>query len=364
MSKKTKNILNCLCLCFIIYSGLALCIFMPKAEYSQSERRELKDFPELSVSSIFKGRFMKEFEEYASDSFPFRDSFRSIKAYFSRYVLNQKDNNNVYVFEDSISSMDYPYNKSSVEHAAQRFGHIRDTYLSNSRVFLSVIPDKNVFLSEKAGVLSYDADILVKDIRELMPYAQYIDIFPFLSQEDYYKTDSHWKQEKIQDVAQALAENMGVTLSESREEIKSSLPFYGVYYGQAALKLPADTISYLKSDATDKLKAFDYQNNKAIPVYDTQRLKGRDPYELFLSGPLSLVTVENPAVKDKRELIIFRDSFASAIAPLIAEGYSKVTLIDIRYTPADYIRDKVSYENADVLFLYSTTVLNNSETLK
>ncbi len=364
MSKKIKNVILCILMSAIIFVGCLLCIVLPKDTYSQSERREFAKFPGLSVSSIIKGDFMKKFEEYASDAFPFRDEFRSLKAYFSYYILGQKDNNGIYVHNGYIGSVDYPYNKESVEYAASRFGYIYDSFLQNSKVYLSVIPDKNTFLAEDAGVLHIDTDKLVADIREAMPYAEYIDIFPTLSIEDYYRTDSHWKQENITDTAEVLAKGMNVTLCDEREIFRSSLPFYGVYYGQAALNLPYDTIAYLTSPVIDNMKAYDGQNNKDIPVYDIERVSGRDPYETFLSGPLSLVTVENPLCDNDRELVIFRDSFGSAIAPLLAEGYSKVTLIDIRYININYIKDLVDFDGTDVLFLYSTSVLNNSETIK
>ncbi len=364
MNKKVINIIICTLACTLVLSGFLLCVFLPKETYSYSERRELTSFPEVSLSSLFTGRFMDKFEDYAVDSFPFRDTFRSIKAYFSYYVLGQKDNNKIYVHDGYIASMDYPYNKKSVDYATSRFSYVYNKYLKDSKVFLSIIPDKNVFLAKEAGVLYFDSEKLVQDMKEAMPYAQYIDIFPTLSIEDYYKTDSHWKQEKIEDTAQVLAEGLGVKLKGNRTSVNSALPFYGVYYGQAALKLDADNINYLTSPAIEKMKAFDGQNNKDIPVYDTDRISGKDPYEAFLSGPLSLVTVENPDAKTKKELIIFRDSFGSAIAPLLAEGYRKVTLIDIRYMNIDYAENFVDFGNKDVLFLYSTAILNNSETIK
>ena len=61
---------------------------------------------------------------------------------------------------------------------------------------------------------------------------------------------------------------------------------------------------------------------------------------------------------------IFRDSFASSLAPLLIEGYSKITLIDIRYMRSKDIEKYVKIENQEVLFLYSTLVLNNSSILK
>ncbi len=364
MNKKAFNIIICTLACSLVLSGFLLCVFLPKETYSDSERRELASFPEVSVSSLFTGRFMDSFENYAVDNFSFRDTFRSIKAYFSYYLLGQKDNNKIYVHNGYIASMDYPYNKESVDYAASRFGYIYEKYLQNSDVFLSVIPDKNVFLAKEAGVLYFDSEKLVRDIREAMPYAEYIDIFPTLSIEDYYKTDSHWKQDKIEDTAEVIAEGLRVSLKGDRKPVSSSLPFYGVYYGQAALRMEADSITYLTSPAIEKMTAYDGQNNKDIPIYDTDRIDGKDPYETFLSGPLSLVTVENPDADTDRELIIFRDSFSSSIAPLLAEGYKKVTLVDIRYMNVDYACSLIDFENKDVLFLYSTAILNNSETIK
>jgi hypothetical protein len=80
---------------------------------------------------------------------------------------------------------------------------------------------------------------------------------------------------------------------------------------------------------------------------------------MFLSGPLSLVTVENPNASTDKELVVFRDSFGSSIAPLFAEGYQKITLLDIRYLNQNIIPNFVTFENQDVLFLFSTGVLNN-----
>ena len=83
---------------------------------------------------------------------------------------------------------------------------------------------------------------------------------------------------------------------------------------------------------------------------------------MFLSGSLSLVTIENPLAKEDRRLVIFRDSFGSAIAPLLISGYSEITLADIRYMHPDNLGKFVDFGGCDVLFLYSTLVLNHSET--
>lgn len=56
-----------------------------------------------------------------------------------------------------------------------------------------------------------------------------------------------------------------------------------------------------------------------------------DAYDLFLTGAAAFLILENKNNLGGRELVIFRDSFASSLAPLLMEGYSKITLIDLRY---------------------------------
>ena len=85
---------------------------------------------------------------------------------------------------------------------------------------------------------------------------------------------------------------------------------------------------------------------------------------MFLSGSKSLLTIENPNASTDKELIVFRDSFGSSIAPLFAEGYAKITLVDIRYISPNMLGRFIEFTNQDVLFLYSTSVLNNSITIK
>ena len=56
--------------------------------------------------------------------------------------------------------------------------------------------------------------------------------------------------------------------------------------------------------------------------------------------------------------------FGSSMAPLLAEGYRKITLVDTRYIAPELLRNFVSFENADVLFLYSALILNQSSALR
>lgn len=363
---KTKNKIVCIVLAVFLLVSSALVLFLPKAEFSESERRPYAKFPVLSAETVKNGSFMNNFESYCLDAFPFRDFFRSLNAVFSTGVFGQKDNNGLYLADGYIAAMEYPLNEQAIRYAASRFAFIYEKYLRDkgANVYLSVIPDKSYFLAEKSGHLSLDYEKLVATLREDTDFAEYLDIFPLLSIEDYYKTDTHWRQEQIVDVANALLAGMGTSGREDYTKNTLDHPFRGVYYGQSALPLPSEIIYYLTSGTLENAVVRDEQNGKDIPVYDLEKGVGRDPYEMFLSGSLSLITLENPNAKTDRELVIFRDSFGSSIAPLLLEGYSKVTLVDIRYIHPAIICPRLNFSNTDVLFLYSTLVLNNSETIK
>ena len=366
MSSRIKNLTVVITAALFVFGFFAAGLILPDKELSESERRYLADFPEINGDSIVNGKFMTEFDEYTLDQFPLRDRFRSIKAIAAGYLFGQRDNNGIYVQNGHLAKLEYPLDIKSVSRAAARFGYVYDEYLkdSGSSVYLSVVPDKSYFLAKENGYPSIDYDLLVNRFREEADFGKYIDIMPLLEIDDYYATDTPWRQEQIFDVAEKIAAEMGVSLDDEYEKVKAADDFYGVYYGQAALPFEPEELYYVTSETLSHCKVYDYETDSYISVYDEEKLGERDPYEFFLSGAKSLLTIENEAATTEKELIIFRDSFGSSIAPYFAEGYSKVTLVDIRYISPQIIGKYLDFEGKDVLFLYSTSVLNNSTTIK
>ena len=197
-----------------------------------------------------------------------------------------------------------------------------------------------------------------------MPYAEPIELMPALSLDSYYRTDLHWRQEALLPVAERLADAMGAELSAQYDTVTADTPFYGVYCGQSALPLAPDTLRYLTNETLRGCTVYDYETDSTGPVYDLAALEGEDSYSVFLSGSKSLLTLTNPNADTDRELVIFRDSFASSLAPLLVSAYAKITLVDIRYVQPERLGRWLTFDSQDVLFLYSVSVLNHSETLK
>ena len=368
MNKKVKNIVLTVLTAVLFLGFFGWNLVKEETAFSDSERRSLAVFPELNFNSVVSGEFMKEFEDYTLDQFPARDAFRSIKAFFSHYVFLNKDNNDVILSDGHISKLEYPLREEMINHATGRFSFIYDSFIKDSgaKVYLSVIPDKNMFIAEEGGYLSLDYSSLISSVREKTPFAEYIDIVPMLSADDYYFTDSHWRQEKIVDIAAEIAKKTGVSFSDDFAVNELEKPFYGTYYGQAALPVKPDTIKYLTNPAIEfcKVKSYETGMPEEVEVYDAEKANGKDPYEMFLSGNQALLTIENHLSSNSRELVVFRDSFGSSLVPLLIQSYSKITVVDIRYINPAVIGNMVNFENADVLFIYSSLLLNNSLGLK
>ena len=342
--------------------------FGPSKDISEAERRPLKQMPEITAHTIFNGSFMGAFEDYTLDQFPLRDTFRTLKSLYSYNVMQQKDNNGIYIEDGYAAKLEFPLKSVSVNHALKKFNSIYETYLqgTGSKIYMTVVPDKGFYLAEENGYPVMDYHKLFEDVADGMPWAEFVDITKALDISDYYYTDTHWRQEKLLEVAQTLAKAMGNTVPQAGDftATLTDQPFYGVYYGQAALPMPSEDLYIMTNKILEQCKVYDHETKQYQSVYDMDKLTGTDPYDVFLSGARALLTIENPNATTDKELIVFRDSFGSSLVPLLVQDYRTVTLVDIRYLSSAMLKDYLTFNGQDVLFAYSTLILNSSAVLK
>ena len=87
-----------------------------------------------------------------------------------------------------------------------------------------------------------------------------------------------------------------------------------------------------------------------------KKIGGMDDYDFYLWGARALLTIQNPECHNGKKLLLFRDSFGSSIAPLLAEYYEEVTLVDLRYVSASHALELLGdTEYQDVLFFVQCT---------
>lgn len=324
---------------------------------SVTERRELSSFPSVSLSS----EYVKKLDKYLLDQFPYRDNFRGIKAIFNYNVLNRLENNGIYLKEDGIYKSNYPTNVSSINNFVTKINSIKKMLSKDNNVYIMIVPDKNYYL-EDDDFLHIDYDYIYNEVSKLG--IENIDVTSVLSLDDYYKTDTHWRQENLFDVVKTMSTVMNFNYNYDKYNFNKYDNFYGVYYGESAINREGEILVYLTSETINNASVKYLDNDKLTSVYNLDKLNSFDPYEVYLDGASSYIEITNPYNKDGRELVIFRDSFGSSIAPLLINYYSKITLIDNRYISSDYFMDYIKFNNQDVLFLYSTLFINSSSSLK
>ena len=340
----------------VLFGFSLLHLALPDREVSRSERRRLAQLPPLSSG------FSDKLEEYMLDQFPLREQLRTVNSLVRLYGLGQADIHGIYLQGGGAFRMDGPLQEKQVRHAAAVFSAVQEKYFPSLPAHYVIVPDKNA--KAETGRPRLDTETMRGIVREALPGMTEIDIWDLLSADDYYKTDPHWRQERLLPVAAAICEALGADAPGTFTE-KALSPFYGAYYGQAALPMAPDTLTYLESADTKAAEVTGPELDGAQPVYRPELLDGTDGYDVFLSGAQAVLTVTSPNVHNGRHLVLFRDSFGSSLAPLLLGSFERITLVDLRYVSAARLADYADLSDAtDVLYLCSTAVWNNGGTLR
>lgn len=355
---------------------------LPDQAVSKTERRKLAKKPVFTVAAFGDGTYMEQLETYFSEQFPVRDGLRTVKAETETALLGKADTNGYFKVEDGIYHLEAELNEKNVGRVADSIEKLCTEQFQNADCYVAVIPDKNYYLAAqcedagsenekwKGSILKHyptlDYARLDEMIQAEIPSVQKINLYDKLHLEDYYRTDLHWKQEKITDVVDTLVQSMGQqtnTISDGWQIATED--FVGAYGAASALKTTPDTVIYRTDASIERMQVYDYERKQYVSVYAPEKIGGMDDYDFYLWGARALLTIQNPECHNGKKLLLFRDSFGSSIAPLLAEYYEEVTLVDLRYVSASYALELLGdTEYQDVLFLYSAPILNHGDSLR
>lgn len=374
MEKIKKRIPGIVFFIFLIaIAGAAM--LLPDKAVSKTERRTLAKFPAFTGASFLDGTFMSQLETYLLEQFPMRDAFRTVKAETETRLFGRADADGYFKLGDGIYKLEANLNEKNIKRVANGIETLARNEFSQADCYYAIIPDKNYFLSEQKMYPLLDYDRLNESMNETVASAQYINLYDKLELSDYYRTDLHWKQECILEVADEIVAQMqwsnekqtmpGKKQTAEKDWQTATDKFIGAYGAASALLTERDTIYYYNNSTMQSLKVYDYEKKQNVSVYAPEKIGGTDDYDFYLWGARALLTIKNEQSSSGKKLLIFRDSFGSSIAPLLTEYYEEVTLLDLRYVSVSYARKLLQdTEYDDVLFLYSTSVLNHGESLR
>ncbi|MBQ4208626.1 MAG: hypothetical protein II621_10015, partial [Clostridia bacterium] len=107
-----------------------------------------------------------------------------------------------------------------------------------------------------------------------------------------------------------------------------------------------------KNSAGTYTVSYESQNKVTTSVFDTEKLEQKNQYEVFLGGNFDKIVITTLS-ESGNTLLLFKDSFANCLIPMLTPYFSKIVIIDPRYF-SDSLSDVL--EDTDfthVLFVYN-----------
>ena len=360
MNDKIKDIVVTIIFLFTVISLFLINVIKKDTDISIAERSKLATMPELTTKSLFDGTYFKKFDSYVTDQFVERDAFRKIKIDIE--LSTKGEYNNLYLYDDYIIEEIFPLNSNSINNLTNKINYIKDTYLNNnSNIYYTIIPDKNYFVNNDNLKLDYNKlqDMMKNNLSNI----NYINIFDKLTLDNYYKTDTHWKEEDLFNVANTIANQMNFDIT-NNNVVNTITTFNGSYAGRLSVTKDIDTIKTISNTSTLNSSVYNYETKKYTDIYDYTKINSLDKYDIYLSGAVPIIDIINNNTSSDKELIVFRDSYGSSLIPLLIEGYKKITVIDIRYISSKILNKYIDFNDQDVLFMYSILTINNSFSIR
>ncbi len=340
-------------------------LFNPKSDYSSSEKRYLQQFPEVSVDKVLDGTFGTEFESYFADQFPARSFWVGLNAYYSLDTGNNGANGvyncgNGYLINKPVST-DNKLEKNV--NAIVKFKNTIDVPVtvmfapSTGYVADDVLPavhDKyndDTYFEQISSTLSTNGISFI-DLRKT-----FRDAYAGGNQL-YYKTDHHWTTLGAYTAYEKLCEQLNITPApKERFDIKTYGGFYGTTYSTSGFWFTQpDSIQIWdnpeNTDKNIKVKISEGANTDEFgSMYFYDHLEEDDKYPVFIDGNHALTEITNSNAKGGTILLV-KDSFSHSLAPFLAENYSKIILVDMRYYKMSVSQIVEQEKPEQVVFLY------------
>ena len=337
--------------CLFLGGLLVWHVLLPDRAKSETANRTLAQYPVFSWASLVDGSYTEGVEEYFADQFPLRDGWTGLKARAEQFIGKSEFNGVSLCGDTLISKVDRP-NQSLVDKNLSYVDRLEGK--TDIPVHLGLIPSAAEVWRDKlpAGADSWDQTALLgnSDIGFWGALSAHGD------EAIYYRTDHHWTTLGAFYGANALLEALG------REPLKesdftperASDAFNGTLYSQSGIHwLAPDTMEFWAEDAG--LDVTSWRNGTPAPgcLYDRAYLEKKDKYSAFLGGNQPLCVIRNENITDGGKLLLIRDSYADALAPFLAQRFSEVHLLDLRYYRASAAQYAEENGIDDICVLYS-----------
>ena len=371
---KFEKIAGFLFICMIAGVFLGNLIAPDKA-FSEDENRMLQDRPGFSLSKYIEGRYETKMEDYINDQFLFRSQLVHLKTAVDR-TFGKVESGGVYLCKDNYLMEDIESPSAQFKETKDALKKFRQKYGSLNMYFL-LAPNAANILSDKlpAAVRVADQNRLMDVFLKELDSSGYntVDVRNvFRENKDsvqlYYRTDHHWTTDGAYLAYREACKKMGIEdpVEYTGYIVKNN--FRGTLYSKSAfINGKDDEIKlFLPAEGQKTLNSVIYYSDKkekTTEFYELDNLKQKDAYSVFGGSNHPFYTVQTPT-KQKKTLLLIKDSYANCVIPFLAQQYRKIVVVDPRYY-FESVEDLITaHEVTDVLFLYNANTFFQDDSLE
>ena len=346
---------------FFLIIAFSFNLFSKDKKYSESENRMLAQKPEFSMANLASGKYMKDMEDYVTDQFFIRDKWINLKV-LEDLALGKRESNGVYIGKkDHLMEIPTAPNQKALDNNLDAISNFSASHPDINTV-MTLIPNAayvyNHLVPRNAPVRDQEADI--KYVQSAVGTSlNFVDLTKTMTshkdEEIYYKTDHHWTTLGAKYAFDALSTALGIDSPTQEYTIYPvTHSFQGTLTSKSGYDKGKDTIElYIPQNVnTDCLVNFVDEGKRTASMYESAALENKDKYEVFFGGNHSRVDISTP-MEGKKNLLLFKDSYANCFIPFLVPYYRNIIVIDPRYY-YDNIESLITdNEITDILFLYN-----------
>ncbi|MDO4379868.1 MAG: DHHW family protein [Clostridia bacterium] len=345
----------------IVFGILVLAIATPDKEKSESENRVLKKFPAFSISAVTDGSFMKNFETYFNDQFPLRDKLIAFKTKFER-SLGKTEENGVYIGKDNFL-FEAP-TKPDEEKIKELTDAITAFSQKNKKLKKAFIlsPNATDIIPEKLpkGLKIEDRSENFKTIQKSLSNFSWVDCKASFEKYDkkdtlFYRTDHHWTTRGAYLAFKGLSDEWKLgAKGKDYSFFTVSDSFQGTLSSSSAVGDATDKIEICvpKKEAGKYTVLYESSGRKTATLFEEEKLNQKNQYEVFLGGNYDKVVITTTA-ETTATLLVFKDSYANCLLPMLTPYFSKIVVIDPRYFSDSLKGIMGETQFTHVLFVYN-----------
>ncbi len=378
--KKENDLLNKFCIAFsVVFCALIVVVIAAfalteKKEMSESENRVLASMPKFTLSSAADGSFMKNFESFLSDQFPFRDKVISLKTSID-ILVGKKEENEVYIGKDGFlfeKQTEFDQKKVSDITASMVKFSKENKNIKTAAVFS---PNSSCVLSEflPSGVLRQDQKNQLEQIKKSLEKSDiaWIDCLDsFKGEKDkmklFYRTDHHWTTQAAYDVFLSLAKSWKFdTKKEQFDFYTVSGTFQGTLSSASGINSFYDEISVCVPSSKNLSYVISYEKEarKTATFFDREKLSHKNQYEVFFGGNYDKIVISSNA-DNLNTLLVLKDSYANCMIPMLAPFFSKIVVVDPRYYSDNLSALMNEYDFTHCVYIYNLNTFLSDTSLK